>query len=53
MKFLVFTKGKHIVNKECVGDIWIDLEHRCGFCGIDCNKRVQLGITSGAGKKCN
>jgi len=30
---------------------WHDLEHRCGFCGAKCDKRVDIGITSGHGKQ--
>ena len=41
--------AKHIVNKESFGDNWVDLEHRCGFCGVECNKRIELCKTSGAG----
>jgi hypothetical protein len=36
-------------NEISVGDNWADLEHRCGFCGIECNKRIELCKTSGAG----
>ena len=34
---------------ESAGEVWLDLEHRCGFCSIECDKRVQIGITSGCG----